>query len=672
MQSLSQMPDMRGDAGRIRVVITGVSPEIESGRFPIKRTIGEKVTVEADIFADSHDALSARLLYRPEGASTWMEAPMQPLVNDRWRGEFAVPSLGRFRYTLIAWIDPFTTWHRDLMKKNEARQDVTVDLLTGVGLIKEAAGRASGEDARRLTAWGAALRTTSDPENSLRQATEEGLADLMERYADRRFATTYDKELCVAVDREKARFSAWYEMFPRSCWTASERHGTFKDCERRLARIAAMGFDVLYLPPVHPIGHSHRKGRNNATSASPDDPGSPWAIGSPQGGHKALHPEFGTLEDFRGLVSAAKNHGIEIALDLAFQCSPDHPYVKEHPEWFRWRPDGTVQYAENPPKKYEDIYPFQFETDQWHNLWEELQSIVFFWIEQGVRIFRVDNPHTKPFPFWEWLIGNVTRQYPDVIFLAEAFTRPKVMYRLAQLGFTQSYTYFAWRNTKWELTSYFTELTQTEVAEYFRTNLWPNTPDILTEYLQTGGRAAFMTRLTLAATLGASFGIYGPAYELCEDRPREPGSEEYLNSEKYEIRRWEIDREDTLAPFISRLNEIRRENAALKRDGSLRFHEVDNEQLLCYSKKSDDGTNVVLIMVNLDPHHTQRGWTALQLEALGLDAGRSFQVHDLLSDARYLWHGPRNFVELDPHISPVHIFRVRRRLRTEHQFDYYM
>jgi starch synthase (maltosyl-transferring) len=474
------------------------------------------------------------------------------------------------------------------------------------------------------------------------------------------------------VDREKARFSAWYELFPRSCATVPEQHGTFKDCEALLPYVAAMGFDVLYLPPIHPIGQTHRKGKNNTPVAAPDDPGSPWAIGSEAGGHKAIHPQLGTLEDFRRLIARAGQYGVEIAIDLALQCSPDHPYVHEHPEWFRWRPDGTVQYAENPPKKYEDIYPFAFETTHWPQLWKELKSVVLFWIEQGVGIFRVDNPHTKPFRFWEWLIGEVKAAHPEVIFLAEAFTRPKIMYHLAKLGFTQSYTYFAWRHTQAELTQYFTELTQTPVREYLRPNLWPNTPDILTEYLQFGGRPAFMLRLVLAATLGASYGIYGPAFELCEHLPREAGSEEYLDSEKYALRHWNYEREDSLKDLMARVNRIRRENPALQSDWSLRLHPTDNTQLLCYSKQSDDGANVIIVVVNLDPYHTQAGWVELPLSTLGLEPHQPYQVHDLLGEARYLWHGPRNYVELNPQGVPAAILRVRRRVRTEREFEYYL
>ena len=599
---------------------------------------------------------------------------MKLLGNDRWRGQFAVEEMGRYRYTIEAWVDRFKTWHQGLIKKIEAAQEVDSDLLAGAKLVEEASEHASGADAKRLREYARALDTAGRgkaPENISRLVDEE-LPRLMEQYPDRRFSTYYDKELAVVVDREKARFSAWYEIFPRSFASKPTAHGTFKDLERTLPYIASIGFDVLYLPPIHPIGQSYRKGKNNAIMAAPDDPGSPWAIGSDEGGHKSVHPQLGTLEDFKRLITKAREQGLEIALDIAFQCTPDHPDVKQHPEWFRKRPDGTIQYAENPPKKYQDIYPLDFETERWRELWDELRDVVLFWIKQGVRIFRVDNPHTKPFSFWEWLIGEVKKDYPDAIFLSEAFTRPKVMYRLAKLGFTQSYTYFAWRNTKAELTDYFTELTQTEVREFFHPNLWPNTPDILTEYLQFGGRPAFMTRLVLAATLGANYGIYGPAFELCENQPREAGSEEYLNAEKYEIKRWDIERSNSLKDLIARVNRIRKENPALQSDLGLRFHQVDNDHLICYSKQTEDLANIILSVVNLDPHHTQSGWVNLSLEALGLDPTEPYQVHDLLTNARYLWHGAQNYVELNPQVIPAHIFRVRHRIRKEQDFDYFM
>jgi len=658
--------------GRYRVIIEAVKPEVDGGRFAIKRTLGEKVVVEADVFADGHDAISCLLLYRRDGESQWKEAPMDFLVNDRWRGEFSVTELGQYRYTVQAWVDHFKSWRQGLLKKVDAGQDVSIDLLTGAELVEEASHRATGSDGKKLKAVAISLGASEDSSDRVRIAVGDELSELMARHPDRKLAMTYERELVVMVDRPKARFSAWYEMFPRSGSPKPGHHGTFKDCEGRLAYIASMGFDVLYFPPIHPIGQTHRKGKNNVPGTGPDEPGSPWAIGSAEGGHKAVHPQLGSLEDFRRLVDKAEKHGMEIAIDLAFQCTPDHPYVKEHPEWFRWRPDKTVQYAENPPKKYEDIYPLNFETKKWQELWNELKGVVLFWIEQGVRIFRVDNPHTKPFHFWEWLIGEVKQDHPEVIFLAEAFTRPKVMYQLAKLGFTQSYTYFAWRNTKWELAEYFTELTQTEVREYFRPNLWPNTPDILTEYLQMEGRPAFMVRLVLAATLGANYGIYGPAFELYENRPKEPGSEEYLDSEKYEIKNWDITSPGSLADFIGRVNRIRRENPALQGDWGLLFHPTDNDQLTCYSKQTEDLSNIIVIVVNLDPHHKHSGWLELPLETLGIDPRQPFQVHDLLNDARYLWQGNRNYVELDPRVVPAHIFRLRRRIRTEHDFDYFM
>lgn len=662
---------MIGGDGRHRVVIERVTPEIDGGRYPVKRTIGEAMVVEADVFTDGHDLLGVALLHRRNHDPQWTELPMVPLPNDRWHASFPVGDLGRYRYTVTGWVDHFQTWRRNFNKKIEASQAVGMELLQGARLIEEASLRASKAEGTLLKEWADQLQSSKVPEEvRIEQALDKDLAAKMAKYPDRRFATIYEKELVVVVDREKARFSAWYEMFPRSC-SDKGSHGTFGDCEERLPYIASMGFDVLYLPPIHPVGVTHRKGKNNAPTALPNDPGSPWGIGSADGGHKAIHPQLGTMKEFRHFSDKARSHGLEIALDLAFQCSPDHPYVKEHREWFKIRPDGTVQYAENPPKKYQDIYPLEFENDQWQALWQELKSVVLYWIEQDVRIFRVDNPHTKPFAFWEWLISEIQEEYPDVIFLAEAFTRPKLMYRLAKLGFSQSYTYFAWRSTKAEIVEYFTELTHSEVREYFRPHLWPNTPDILTEELQRGGRPAFMARFVLAATLGAGYGIYGPAFELCESRPREQGSEEYLDSEKYEIKQWEIGRADSLKEFIGLVNRIRRENPALHGNESLHFHPTDNEQLLCYSKSTPDESNVVLVVVNLSPHHTHSGWVQLDLDPLGLDPQHPYQVQDLLTNAYYRWEGTRNYIEINPHSAPAHIFRVHRRLRTEHDFDYY-
>jgi starch synthase (maltosyl-transferring) len=623
-----------------RVVIRGVKPELECGRFAIKRVVGETVVVEADIFADGHDAIAGVVRYRHEDEEPWAEVPMEALVNDRWRAEFPVEKLGQYIYTITAWIDPFQTWYKDFQKRIAANQDVRVDLQIGAALLKAAGERATGADAKKLLHAARNLKI---------EDVDERLAVLTFRYADRTNASHY-RELRVTVDPIRARFSSWYEMFPRSC-------GTFKDCECVLPEIAEMGFDVLYFPPIHPIGRTHRKGKNNSRQATPGAPGSPWAIGAEEGGHKAIHPELGTLQDFRHLVSAARSNGMDIALDLAYQCSPDHPYVKEHPEWFRWRPDRTIQYAENPPKKYEDIYPFEFDSRHWRALWDELKSVVEFWIEQGVRIFRVDNPHTKPFDFWEWMIRDLKKKHPDLILLSEAFTRPNIMYRLAKLGFTQSYTYFTWRNTKKELMEYFTELTQTEVAEFFRPNLWPNTPDILHEYLQRGGRPAFMARLVLAATLSANYGIYGPAYELCENVPRESGSEEYLYSEKYEIKHRNLYDPASLRPFISRVNAIRKENAALQSNNHLQFHYIDNDQIICYSKRTADKQNAIVTIVNLDPVWTQSGFVELPVEDLGIDVRHPYRMVDLLTGAKFTWQGTRNYVELRPNEVPAHILR---------------
>jgi starch synthase (maltosyl-transferring) len=671
-QAATASPDMP-QHGLVRVVIENIAPQVDAGRFAAKRVVDEPLRVEADVYTDGHDAVLARLLYRREEERDWSSVPMEPLVNDRFAASFVPDSLGRWRYTAEAWVDHFETWRRDLRKRKAAGQDLAVELVRGEQLVRAAARRASGEDARWLGTWASRIAdTTLDAEQRFGAATDPALSALVTRYPDPNLLLRHEPWLPVQIDRVRARYSSWYELFPRSCATQANRHGTLRDVGKRLPDIAEMGFDVLYLPPIHPIGDEHRKGRNNAVTARAGEPGSPWAIGSTAGGHTAVHPELGTLEDVRWLAGEAARLGIELALDIAYQCSPDHPYVQKHPEWFSQRPDGTIQYAENPPKKYQDIYPFHFETQDWQALWQELKSVLDFWIEQGVRIFRVDNPHTKPFAFWEWTIREVQRTHPDAIFLAEAFTRPKVMHRLAKLGFTQSYTYFAWRNTKWELTQYLTELTQGPGRDYFRPNLWPNTPDILTEYLQFGGRPAFMVRLVLAATLGASYGIYGPAFELMEHEPREPGSEEYLDSEKYQIRHWDLARPDSLRDLVTRVNRIRRDNPALQWDWSLRFHPVDNDALICYSKTSPDGTNMVLTVANLDPHHTQSGWLELPLDELGLDESRPFQAHDLLSGARFMWQGRRNYVALDPQQAPAHVFRLRRRLRSEQDFDYFM
>ncbi len=661
--------NLEHDAGRRRVVIAGVSPEIDDGRFPAKRVIGDTVEVSADIFCDGHDLLRASLLHRHESLEAWTETPMEPLVNDRWRGRFAVTAMGRYVFTIRAWVDHFGSWRSALQKKASAGRDVTVELLEGVELIRAAAARATGPDADGLTSWAARLGGGVD--SAVAAALDPLLLELVRRYPDHRLATVYARELELVAERERARSGAWYELFPRSTG-AQGRHGTLHDAEGRLPYVARMGFDVVYLPPIHPIGRTHRKGRNNSSPAAPGDVGSPWAIGGPEGGHTSVHPELGTLDDLHSFRDRAAELGLELALDIAFQCSPDHPWVSEHPEWFRHRPDGSIQYAENPPKRYEDIVPFDFETTAWRELWRALADVVHFWSGHGVRIFRVDNPHTKPFAFWEWLIEDVRSSYPDAVFLSEAFTRPKVMERLAKVGFSQSYTYFTWRNTKAELTDYLTHLTSAPVSDFLRPNLWPNTPDILPERLQTGGRPAFAARLVLAATLSASYGVYGPAFELLEATPREPGSEEYLDSEKYELKGWNLDDPASLADLIARVNRVRHDNPALQRNDTLRFHPTDNDALICYSKRAPENDDVILAVVNLDPHHTHSGWLDLDLDELDVEPERPFQVHDLLGDARFLWHGARNYVELDPGVMPAHLFRIRRRVRTERDFEYYL
>ena len=631
--------------------------------------------VEADAFVDGHDVVRVVLRHRPPGKNggpgAWREIPMAYPDNDRWYADLPLEAVGRHAYAVAAWADRFATWRRDLDKRLDAGQDVTIELEVGAAMVTEAAGRARGADARRLRTIAAELTGPAPLPDRAEIARSDALAGLMDRYADRRHETVTDPALEVVVDPVHARFSSWYELFPRSASGRRGRHGTLRDVMARLPYVADLGFDVLYLPPIHPIGTTHRKGPNNVTTARRGDPGVPWAIGGDAGGHTAVHPDLGTIEDLRALAAAADEQGIRLALDIAFQASPDHPWAKEHPDWFRRLPDGTIRYAENPPKRYEDIYPFDFESEDWAGLWRALDEVVRFWIDQGVHIFRVDNPHTKPFPFWEWLIGGIKADHPDTLFLAEAFTRPKVMYHLAKAGFSQSYTYFTWRNTPRELADYLTEVTNPPVSDFFRPNLWPNTPDILHEYLQHGGRAAFSARVVLAGTLAASYGIYGPVYELAVGTPREPGSEEYLDSEKYQVRHWNLDDPDSLAPLIRRLNMIRREHPALQSNGGLRFHPIDGEWLLAYSKRAPGG-DLVVVVVNLDPHRAQAGTLDLPLEELGIAPDAPFEVTDLLTGETYLWRGPRNEVILDPAVRPAHVFHVHRRVRTESQFEFYL
>jgi starch synthase (maltosyl-transferring) len=636
-----------------RVVIENIQPSVDEGRFAVKRVVGERVDVEADIFADGHDVLACTLRFRHESDKAWREAPMLPLGNDRWRASFEVDREGPWRYIIEAAVDPLASWAEAFARR--ADTDLPQAALAGASLVLEAAQHATGQSRVRLEAWADALRGPQEPARLRELAREPALLAAARKVWNFAEPTRSEPERRIVVDRERARFSAWYEMFPRSAAAEPGRHGTFDDVIRRLDYVAGMGFDVLYLPPIHPIGRAHRKGRNNALAADASEPGSPWAIGAREGGHKAIHPQLGTPADFQRLLAAARERGLEVALDIALQCAPDHPYVEGHPDWFVRRPDGSTQYAENPPKKYEDIYPLNFDSPDRDLLWHELRGIFLHWADAGVRIFRVDNPHTKAFRFWEWTIAEVKRSHPDTLFLSEAFTRPKVMHYLAKLGFTQSYTYFTWRDSGAELTEYFTELSQGAGREYFRPNVWPNTPDILPAHLQTGGLPAFRIRYVLAATLAANYGIYGPAFELGEHTAREQGSEEYLDSEKYQLRHWELDSPDSLAPLITNINGIRRKHPALQSDWSLRFHPTDNAQLLCYSKRAGDDR--ILVVVNLDPRYAQSGWTRLDLAALGLPNSR-FTVFDLLSNQRFTWQGARNFVKLDPVERPAHVFSI--------------
>ncbi len=656
--------------GRVRVVIDQVLPSIDCGRFPGKCIAGEPTDLVAWCFTDGHDQLRAVLHWRHASETTRHDVEMALEVNDEWHAHVVFPAPGPYVFGVTAWVDGWRSWRHDLRRRVD-EADIRLAALAGAELVAGAAQRAPGEERALLEHWARRLREEAPrmaPDELRSLALDEALHALVECHPDRRYAASHP-ERPIYADRVRARFSAWYEMFPRSASPEPGRHGTFADVERRLPYVADMGFDVLYFPPIHPIGRVRRKGRNNTLHAHADDVGSPWAIGSDEGGHKSILPALGKPEDFRRLVARARELDIEIALDIAFQCAPDHPYVREHPQWFRWRPDGTVQYAENPPKKYQDIYPFNFETDDWRALWAELKSIFDHWIGEGVKIFRVDNPHTKSFAFWEWCIGAIKAEHPDVLFLSEAFTRPKVMHRLAKLGFSQSYTYFTWRNTKHELTEYFTELAHGPGAQYFRPNVWPNTPDILNEHLHGAPRSTFAMRLVLAATLCSSYGIYGPAYELMENRPVRPGSEEYLDSEKYQLRHWPIDREDSLRWFIGIVNRIRREHPALHDNRSLAFMPVDNDHMIAYAKRTSDGRDTVLVVVNLDPHHAQSGWVDVNLDALGLEPDTDYLLHDRLSGQRYTWRNGRNFVMLDPHHVPAHVFAVRTHARTEQDFD---
>jgi starch synthase (maltosyl-transferring) len=645
-------------SGIKRVVIRNVLPRVEEGSYPAKAILNESFTISADIFADGHDELAACILIKYKQDKQWSELPLRLVENDRWEIKFEPQKLGTYQFQVMAWIDHLSTWKKGLIKKYEAAQDISVELQIGVQITEAAFGRATTKDKAIINQWVKQLKD-GDKQQAIDAAISNGLSELVRKYRDKNVVTVFPKIFEVQIDRKKAEFSAWYELFPRSASPEPGVHGTFPDVQKLLPAIVAMGFDVLYLPPIHPIGEKNRKGRNNSLKAAAGDPGSPWAIGNSSGGHKSVHPQLGTLAAFKALVNEGKKLGIEIAMDLAYQCAPDHPYVTQHPEWFKWRPDGTVQYAENPPKKYEDIVPVNFETEDWQALWEELKSIVEYWIDKGVEIFRVDNPHTKSFGFWEWMIREIKKEYPQVLFLAEAFTRPRLMERLAEEGFTQSYTYFTWRNTKAELEEYVTELVTTDMKYYFRPNFWPNTPDILTEELVNGKENAHIIRLLLAATLSSNYGIYGPAFELGIDTPMQ-GKEEYGDNEKYEIKNWDWQRYTKIKEVIVRMNRIRKQNSALQYTTNIEFAETTNEHIICYVKADMAQENVIIVAVNLDPFQTQSAVVKVPLYKFGLKPDNPFRVRDLLSGDRYRWTEDWNYVELNPNDLPAHVLRIEQ------------
>jgi starch synthase (maltosyl-transferring) len=648
------MADMKQEFPR--VVIEQITPLVDGGRYPIKRAVGALVEVGAAIFKDGHDLIAADLVYLAPGEREPRRAPLNYAFDiDRWHAAFRVDSLGRWRYWIEAWADDYGTWRADLAKRVDAGQDVRPELLEGAALLDRHAAARTAETARRLREASVRLKDAALPlDERLRVAFAGDVLELTRRAPDPA-EVARSVLLEITVDPLEASFSAWYELFPRSQATGPGRHGTFADTVARLPELAALGFDVLYLPPIHPIGETHRKGRNNARVAEPGDVGSPWAIGSRFGGHTAVHPELGTLAEFEALVKGAREFGIEVALDYALQCSPDHPWAKTHPEWFFVRPDGSIRYAENPPKKYEDIYPLNFWCKDREGLWNACRDVLLFWIERGVKVFRVDNPHTKPLAFWEWMLADVQARYPEVIFLSESFTRPNRMKALAKLGFNQSYTYFTWKNSAWELKDYLHELTKTEMVEYYRPNFFANTPDILHEYLQTGGRPAFRIRLMLAATLSPIYGIYS-GFELCENTPVRQGSEEYLDSEKYQIRLRDWNAANNIKQDIARINRIRRENPALHQLANLEFCVSDYEGILVY-RKSAPG-NELLICVNLDPFRVHETMITVPTQALGISEGEPYEVTDLLTSARYVWRGSRNYVRLDPNDRVAHVFRI--------------
>ena len=644
------------------VVIENVTPLVDGGKLPLKRVTGEELVVEADIFKDGHDITAALLKWRPVGVKNpWRETPMQFVENDRWRASCRFEEIGRHEFTIEAYQDTFATWQHEFVKKFQAGiTDLGTETIEGAQVLERAAVLAKKfpVDAARLTALATTMRA-APPAEVDRLAHEPELAVLMAIYVDREFSTELRPAVPVYVDRVGARFAAWYEFFPRSAEGKPDSTSTFRDCLGRVEDAKAMGFDVIYFTPIHPIGFTKRKGRNNSVTSQPGEPGSPYAIGGPAGGHKAVEPTLGTLKDFDWLQKKIRGMGMEVAIDFAINCSPDHPYVRDHPDWFYQRPDGSIKYAENPPKRYEDIYPLNFHCDDWKALWQEMKDVILFWCKREVRIFRVDNPHTKPVAFWGWLIEGVQKEFPDAVFLSEAFTKPKMMQALAKAGFTQSYSYFTWRNNKTELTEYFTELTQTEMKEYYRANLFPNTPDILPFFLQHGGRPAFMIRATLAATLSSVYGIYA-GFELCENAAL-PGREEYYDSEKYQFKGRDWNAPGNIKEHITKLNRIRRENRAMQGYDNLRFLPSDNDQILCYMKSTPAMDNIVIGVVNLDPYQAQSGHVEVPFDTFGFtDRGDIWRVRDLLTGERFEWRHGRNYVALDPQSRPAHVLRVER------------
>ena len=640
-----------------RVVIDYVSPQLNGGDFFIKRVVNEIVNVDAHVLVDGHDIIAASLMYKHEKERTWREVRMNATANDEWKGSFVVEKQGFYTYKIEGWVDYALNWQHGISRKIDDNQKVTSELLEGIEFLKTVAINATDIEKKYLKQLQGIFSTEKQYAKAIIAAVSDDLHKIFVKYPEKKLANT-SKDYTIYVDRLKARFSTWYEFFPRSSSEQEGQHGTFKDCERLLPRVAKMGFDTLYFPPVHPIGEVNRKGKNNTTEAFKGDVGSTWGIGSKDGGHKDIHPQLGNLKDFKSVIKKAKELGIEIAMDYALQAAPDHPWVKEHPDWFKWRPDGTVQYAENPPKKYQDILPIYFESKDYKNLWKECLDILFYWIDCGIHIFRVDNPHTKPYYFWNWIITEVKKKHPDVLFLAEAFTKPKVMQQLAKQGFTQSYTYFTWRNTKHELTEYITELTQTEQREYMHPNFWPNTPDINPYHLQGANESKYLQRYVLAATLSSNTGIYGPVFEqMISDAI--PGKEEYLNSEKFQICQYDWTLENKLTTIISKINHIRKENEALQQTNNIKFCHVENDNLLAFYKWNDSKTNELLIIISLDQYYAQQGNLQLPLGDLKIDNGHQISVHDLLTGSSYNWYNEWNFIELHPTL-PFHIFKINK------------